>query len=414
MSVTFSRRQVLIGGLGAAGLLAAGRWMRASGGEPPPAAGPMPDRSKDAPSSPVAIQRCESYEPRLVRERLDAALNLVGGIGDLVRGKTVAVKLNQTGGSAPCCGLPAFQTYHTHPNVVAAMCAALAGAGAKHIYLVESFYFLDPPETALTAAGWDVEAIAAAGDHRVTFENTRNRGAWPSYARLKVAGGGFLFPAFDVHQRYEKTDVFISLAKMKDHGCAGMTASVKNLFGMPPLALYGGKAPDENGLSARVDIFHNAVKPVPDGVPRDRDVTLPAGEPPWKFRVPRITADCLGARPVDLAVVEAVETITGGEGPWMKSAKPVAPKLILAGRNAVCTDAVCAAVMGYDPQAAHMQYPFQGENHLRLLASAGVGTNDLTRIEVRGAAVDQVRCPFHSPPAATAAAARHYYEAMIA
>ncbi|MBM4020445.1 MAG: DUF362 domain-containing protein [Planctomycetes bacterium] len=415
MSITLTRRRLLLGGLGAAGLLAGGRLAGAYGAGPAPAQVPLPDRSQDAPASPVAIRRCESYEPQLMRKQLDAALGLIGGLGDLVRGKTVTIKLNLTGGSGKCCGLPAYQTYHSHPAVVAALCAALAGAGAKEICLIEGFYSRQGAEETLAASGWDVAAIKSAGNQRVTFENARNRGSHPAYARLKVPWGGFVYPAFDVNARYEKTDVCISLAKLKDHGCAGITGAVKNFFGMPPQALYGDDAPNEDSLKARIAQFHNGARRPPEGVPADKDLGLPQGQPAWKFRVPRITADCLGARPVDLSVVEAVETVTGGEGPWLKTVKPVAPKLLIVGRNPVCTDAVCAAVMGYDPQAAHMQYPFQGENHLRLLASVGVGTIDMKRIEVRGLTVDQARHPFASPPAAAAAACgRDYYRPFLA
>ena len=72
--------------------------------------------------------------------------------------------------------------------------------------------------------------------------------------------------------------------------------------------------------------------------------------------------------------------------------------MLLAGRNAVCTDAVCTAVMGYDPQAGHMQFPFPGENHLRLLASVGVGSIDLKRIEVRGMPPGLKRVIPRAPP----------------
>jgi hypothetical protein len=41
-----------------------------------------------------------------------------------------------------------------------------------------------------------------------------------------------------------------------------------------------------------------------------------------------------------------------------------------------------------------MQPPFPGENHLRLLASVGVGTNNLKRIEVRGLPVEKASYPF--------------------
>jgi len=392
MSHEISRRKMLFAGMGAAGLLVGGKLPRAFG------AGPLPDRSKEAPTRPVAIQRCDSYEPAVVRRSLDAAFDLVGGIAKLVRGKTVAVKLNLTGRIRDMCGRAAHRTYHSHPNVVAALCAALDDAGARRIVLVESFYYQEPPEEFLTAAGWDVTAIKSAGGHRVTFENTRNLGPWRSYARLKVPWGGFLFPAFDVNQRYEKTDVFVSLAKLKDHGSAGVTVAVKNLFGITPLALYGDDAPNEDSLTARVQMLHMGHKPVPDGVPAEIDRKLPEGEPAWKYRVPRVTADILGARPVDLAVIDGIETVIGGEGPWMRDTRATEPKLLVAGRNAVCTDAVCAAVMGYDPQAAHMQFPFQGENHLRLLASAGVGTNDLGRIEVVGVPIKEAIHPFRSPP----------------
>ncbi len=398
MPNVIDRREMLIRGLGACGFIAGGRLSRAFGAEAAPVAARPVDRSADPPSAPVAIQRCASYDPQTVRRSLDAALDRIGGIEKLVRDKTVTVKLNLTGTITPCCGLPAHRTYHTHPNVTGALCAALHEAGARRIVLVESFYFREPPEEALRAAGWDVAAIKSAGGGRVTFENTRNRGRWPSYSRLKVPGGGLLFPAFDVNARYEKTDVFVSLAKLKDHGNAGITAAVKNLFGVPPLALYGGDAPNEDSLRARVEVLHLDRRPVPDGVPAEKELEPPPGEPVWKYRVPRVIADIFRARPVDLAIVEGVETVVGGEGPWLKGLKPTQPRLLLAGRNAVCTDAVCAAVMGYDAQAAHMAFPFQGENHLWLLAAAGVGTIDMDRIGVVGMTVRQAKHPFRTRP----------------
>jgi len=46
-------------------------------------------------------------------------------------------------------------------------------------------------------------------------------------------------------------------------------------------------------------------------------------------------------------------------------------------------------VMGYDPQSGYQERPFPGENHLNLLARAGLGTNDLGKIEVRGLALKE-------------------------
>ena len=348
-----------------------------------------PDSSRSAPSSPVAIQRCRSYEPKLLTARLTTALDLIGGINDLVRGKTVTVKLNLTGGPRlKLGGLPAHRTYHVHPEFVACTCAALADAGAKRIVLVESGYSRQPLETVMAAASWDIDRINAAGGGKVTWEDTRNQGLFRSYSRLTVPWGGYLYPAFDLNARYEKTDVFVSLAKLKDHANAGVTMSVKNLFGIAPTSIYGdnydgaGSATvDEQCVTARGDTFHKGRRHPPSGAPQERD---PDSNRHWSHRVPRVTADLFGARPVQLCLVDGIETNRGGEGPWIQGTAPIKPNLLLAGLNGVCTDAICTSAMGYDPTAGHGEFPFMGDNHLALLAQQGIGTNDPQQIEVRG------------------------------
>jgi uncharacterized protein (DUF362 family) len=340
----------------------------------------------------VALQRCQSYEPGLLRRTLDRGLDLIGGIQKLVGGKTVTVKINVTGGPGTACGLPGYRTYHVHPNLVAAVCGALADAGARQIVLVESQYSTKRPEDVLTGGGWDVAAICAAGGQRVQFEDTRNQGRWPAYARLSVPWGGFVFPAYDLNARYEKTDVFVSLAKLKDHTAAGVTMCAKNLFGISPISLYGSDAPNEDSLSNRADILHNGKRRVPAGVPAELAHRLPAD---WRYRVPRVTADLVGVRPVDLAIIDGIETIRGGEGPWVEHLQPLRPQVLLAGRNVVTTDAIATAVMGYDPRTPHRQFPFPGDNHLLLLERMGVGTADPKRIECLGLPLAQAVFPFN-------------------
>ena len=388
MPTGLNRRQFLSTSVGTAGLLMSGGLATAADTIAQPA-----DRAKDAPTSPVSIQRCESYEPQLVRARLNTAIDHIGGLGKLVANKTVTIKINVTGGPGNLAGLPGYRTYHIHPNVLAALCAAIADAGAKQIVVVESQYSQKSPEEVLGAGGWDINAIKAAGQHKVIFEDTRNRGQWKDYSKLVVPWGGFLFPAFLVNQRYEKTDVFISLSKMKDHLSSGITLSIKNLFGITPTSLYANDAVNENTTSYRGDILHNGKRPVPDGVPAE--LAVKPGENTWKYRVPRITADLLGCRPVDLAVIDGIETNRGGEGPWAKGVEPIAPKLLFVGRNAVCTDAIGTALMGYDPMAPHFQFPYPGENHLQLLHEAGIGVIDPKRIETLGLPLDQAIFPFN-------------------
>jgi uncharacterized protein (DUF362 family) len=396
MDRTVSRRSLLAGGLAAAGTLAlAAGPLRRAVRTAAPGEEPRRDRSGDAPALPVAVVRCESYEPREVRTAMDRVLGLIGGVKDLVENRTVAVKLNLTGLTwDPVFGLPARETYQTQPATVAALCAILAEAGARRIVLVENLYWERPFEQSLSESGWDVRAIQEAGHHKVHFEDTRNRGAFRGYSRLRVPWGGFAYPAFDFNERFEQTDVLISLAKLKQHATAGITGVIKNCFGNTPTALYGDTAPDERGLIHRAAQFHAGRKGVPAGVP-------PAHEDLPRIptvRVPRVTADIFGARPSDLGIVDGVRSISGGEGHWNRGIALVEPKLLIAGRNGVCTDAICTAVMGFDPMAPHGRGPFPGENHLKLLASVGVGTHDPARIEVRGLALDQARYPYRPAP----------------
>ena len=58
-----------------------------------------------------------------------------------------------------------------------------------------------------------------------------------------------MFPAFDLNHSYEDCDVFVSIAKMKEHATAGITLSMKNCFGLTPCTIYGtGAGVDEPSL----------------------------------------------------------------------------------------------------------------------------------------------------------------------
>jgi uncharacterized protein (DUF362 family) len=101
--------------------------------------------------------------------------------------------------------------------------------------------------------------------------------------------------------------------------------------------------------------------------------------------------DLISARPIHLAIVEGVKTMTGGEGPWIREdLQPAAPGLIVAGTNPVTTDAVSMALMGFDPMADRGTPPFERcDSTLRLAEDVGLGTRDLKRIEVIGTPIAQ-------------------------
>jgi uncharacterized protein (DUF362 family) len=106
--------------------------------------------------------------------------------------------------------------------------------------------------------------------------------------------------------------------------------------------------------------------------------------------------DLIAARPVDLAIIDGIKTMSGGEGPWApEPMSPVHPGVLLAGLNPVNTDAVGLSVMGFDPMADRGTFPFlTSDNMLRLAEDAGLGTRDLKRIEVVGTPVNEARFDF--------------------
>ncbi|MBU6401485.1 MAG: DUF362 domain-containing protein [Verrucomicrobia bacterium] len=344
----------------------------------------------DRSAAKVAIVACRSYGSE-VKAALRRSLDLLGGIGSLVRNKTVTVKLNLTGTNfTSLFGRPVGESYMTHPATVTALTALLFDAGASRVRLVESTNSHAPLESTLALADWDVRALAALG--RVEFENTRNLGLGKRYAHLKVPAGGYVFSSFDLNHSYADTDVLVSLAKLKQHVTAGVTLAMKNLFGITPNALYGDQAGTEDATAGR--------GPLHD--PREfQHVKLPGlrtdatSSDPF-YRVPHIVADLCAARPIDLAIIDGITSMKGGEGPWCGEVKPIAPGVLIAGLNPVSTDAVATAVMGFaNPRATRGRSPFEhGDNHLLLAEQAGVGSAELARIDVRGLALDQARCPY--------------------
>ena len=77
----------------------------------------------------------------------------------------------------------------------------------------------------------------------------------------------------------------------------------------------------------------------------------------------------------------------------------VKPGILVAGFNAVCTDAVGMALMGFDPAADRGTAPFENcDSTLRLAEELGVGTRDLKQIEVIGTPIEQAKFDIRAVP----------------
>ncbi len=369
MACPYSRRQVLFGAAAAA---IAPRFLSAA---PTPAAR-------------VAIAKAKTYGPELVPV-MERMFDQIGGIATLVRGKTVAIKVNLTG--SPKYRLdhaPAELAHWTHPDVIGAAMHLIGKAGARRIRLLESPWNTTAPlEAYMLEANWEPRQLLSAAQN-VEFENTNYLGNGKKYSRLWVPKGGHMFRAFDLNHSYEDCDVFVSIAKLKEHATAGVTLSMKNCFGITPCTIYG----DGSGVDEPSPVPKGGRGPIHAGNRQPSKSALPENDPTSPrdggYRVPRTVADLIAARPIHLAIIDGIESMAGGEGPWVKGTRRNSPGVLIAGTNPVATDAVGMAVMGFDPMADRGTAPFETcDSTLRLAEELGAGTRDLNRIEVAGASI---------------------------
>jgi uncharacterized protein (DUF362 family) len=353
-----------------------------------------------SPASRVAIGLCPRYNHQ-VAEVLSTMFDQLGGLEGLVRGKTVAIKLNMTGRvDDKLHSMQNQMTHWVHPQVIGSLVSLLGKAGAQRIRLLESAPIgVKPLEEFMLAAGWRPSDFASAAA-RVEFENTNFLGSGKTYARFMVPGGGLMYAGYDLNHSYMDTDVFVSLAKLKEHRTAGVTLSMKNCFGNTPATIYSDEAPVDEPSIIPVGYrgpMHSGSRVPPKSAPQPVDGN--ASKDPG-YRVPRATADLVAARPIHLAVIDGIYTMTGGELPNQGRGtihKPVHPGLLIAGMNCVSTDAVAMATMGFDPMADRGTAPFETcDSTLRLAEGLGVGTRDLSRIEVVGTPIAKAR--FRFPP----------------
>jgi len=317
----------------------------------------------------VALAAAHSYDRRLIRRAVQDMLDDLGGLGDVIRpGDRVAIKTNLTGGVhwEQQLSVPATESYVTHPEVIRALGEAVLDAGARELVIVEAAYDRE------SFFRWG--HMAAASHLGAMLVNLNDPWPYKGFIQRPVGEDWLVYESFLFHPILVDVDAFISVAKMKCHQNAGITLSMKNLFGLVPLQYYMLKQGDG----------HRSEMHGPDNH--------------YKTRVPRVVVDLVRARPIDFALIDGVKTSEGGEGPWGVQWNPVEPGVLVAGKNPVSTDAVAAAAMGFEPTAlSFREEPFRYSiNHLFLANWSGLGTHRLDEIETVGASLESVRYPFHA------------------
>ena len=311
----------------------------------------------------VAITKADNYERTFIRGKVEYLFEQINGITDIVKpGNKVAIKINLTGGGSSCP-----YNMWTHPEVLRAVGELVIDCGVKaeNLYIVEAIW----SPTSYSKEFQDVQKSLGA-----SLVDLNKPDPYGNFIQKEVGANYFNFSSFTVNQILSDVDVYISIPKMKQHYEAGITCSLKNQIGMVPKDYY--TIPTNQGNRAAL---HNQT----------------GGSS--KAHLPRSICDLNSARPVNLAVIDGIMNARGGEGTWNPTFQVWEDHVLLAGKDPVATDSVCAYFMGIDPGAEQIPLPNpdngECDNHLYLLNQLGFGTNKMTEIEIVGDGADLIVLP---------------------
>lgn len=165
-----------------------------------------------------------------------------------------------------------------------------------------------------------------------------------------------------VSARSRSVDLRISLTPMKVHRDMGVSLSVKNwtigTWVVPPRNSHAGR------VWARWPWLHE--------------------EGAWAMQA--TVADLYEQLPCDIAIVDGMQAMEG-DGPTNGTVVPM--QTVLAGFDALAVDAVAATLMGFDPSDI---------GHLAIAAEKGLGSIDMSKIDVPPMELAQRSRPFLRPP----------------
>ena len=246
----------------------------------------------------VFIARAGSYDVDLERLLADG-LNALGLSPRWAAGKSVLLKPNLV---EPSREAPQI---NTHPAVVRAAAGVFRRWGAREVIVGEGQGHCRDSEFVLEQSGLG----RVLDRENLDFIDLNHDDVWTVANRL-----GFTpLRRLSLPMALRRADLVVSMPKMKTHHWAGVTLSMKNLFGVMPGVVYGWPK----------NVLHHA------GIPGS---------------ILDITA---AVRP-HLAIVDGIVAMEG-DGPIMGT--PRAAGLIVLGTNLPAVDATCARLMGLDPRA---------------------------------------------------------------
>ncbi len=239
-------------------------------------------------------------------------------------------------------GHPSF----THPRVIEALIQFLRDEqGVKSVVVAEGMTFRRDSQAVLIETGM-AEMLER---QRVEFVDLNYDDLMP----IPLKGGYARLDQLFLARTIVQADALISVPKLKTHHWTQVSGSIKNLFGIVPGIKYGWP---KNTLHIK--------------------------------GIPAFLAELLDSLPTAQRVA-VVDGIVGmqGDGPLFGTA--VNAGALVVGTDFLAVDSTCARLMGFDP--AQIDY-------LAFAVWAGLGQAEASRIQLRGASIDNLRHAFQPPP----------------
>jgi uncharacterized protein (DUF362 family) len=234
----------------------------------------------------------------------DIASVIISGLRELgvgrkeIEGKRILLKPNLVE------SLQGTMHITTHPLIIQGAIDAFRNYGAAEVIVAEGPGHCRDTHLVLEETGF----IDVLRSERISFKDL-NQDSWYAAAN---AGGKTKLKQLILPETLKQVDWIVSMPKLKTHHWAGVTLSMKNLFGVMPGIFYGWPK----------NVFH------------------------WEG-IERSIFDINATVGAHFAIVDGIVGMEG-DGPIM--GKPKQAGVIVMGRNLAAVDASCARIMGINPQ----------------------------------------------------------------
>ena len=285
----------------------------------------------------VSIEKCVSYEERVIKESLDKALSNIDALDFVKPGMKIGIKANLVSAMAP------EKSVTTHPALLKRLCQLLLEKGATVVLgdspggiytegFLKGVYKTCGLEAMVKELDESGEKVSLNKDFSV------KDGEFKEAVSLKT----FIYTGW-----LDDVDAIINVSKLKTHAMMGMSCAVKNMFGTIPGATkpeYHMRFPEEKAFANVMVDLNEFFKP-------------------------------------QLYVVDAIDGMEGN-GPTAGESRHIG--LVLASKRPYALDLVCADLIGMG---------LADVATLSAAAERGLGPKELSEVEIVGISEAEVRIP---------------------